>query len=357
MCMNTISQYKQQIDRNIEQYCSTLLQQTEESFGPYSREAMETYCSLLSRGGKRVRGALTIAAYKMAGGKDDDMIVNAARIVEMLNANLLVFDDIADLSDKRRGGPTVHRMFERYHREAKLYGDDVHFGVAMGLHVGLAGTYLVAIELDKLNVAPQVKLNATNNLNEAILTTIHGQFNDIANEAVRLVNETQVRRTLTWKAAYYTMLQPFQFGLMLAGDKSADSEMVREYTMNLGLAFQIVDDIIGTFGDEDASGKSNQEDIAEGKITVLVSRALQKGDAEQKKTLLAALGNKQLTQQDYEACRSIMRETGALQYARELADVHAKAAVQALADAPDYWTKDGIAYLNELADYVVVRNK
>lgn len=355
--MNAISTYKQNIDKNIEQYCSTLLSQTEADYGPYSLEAMETYCSLLSRGGKRVRGSMTTAAYKMAGGNDEQMITNAARIVEMLNTNLLVFDDIADLSDKRRGGPTVHRMFEDYHRENKLHGDDVHFGVSMALHVGLAGTYLVSAELDKLNLPEATKQKAIHSLNENVLTTIHGQFNDIANEAVRLVNENQVNRTLTWKAAYYTFLQPVQFGLMLAGDNNADSEVVRNYAINIGLAYQIIDDIIGTFGDEDQSGKSNTDDVKEGKITLLISRALQKGSEEQKKKLLESLGSKDLTEEEFEQCRQILRETGALDYAREQANMRAEEAIEALKDAPESWSKEGLDYFRDMADFVVSRNK
>lgn len=353
--MNTLSAYKQNIDDNITAFCEELLNQTEQDFGPYSREAMETYTSLLSRGGKRLRGALAIEAYRMAGGKNEDMIINAARIAEMLHVNLLVFDDIADLSDKRRGGPTVHKMFERYHHDAKLFGDSKHFGTSMALHVGLGGTYLVAMELARLDVDADAKLEATKNLNQAIYTTVQGQFNDIANEAVRLVNERQVERTLTWKSAYYTLLQPFQFGLMLAGSKDAELPMVRNYAMNLGLAFQIIDDIIGTFGDETKSGKSSHDDFAEGKITILVSRALQQGDADQKKKLLAALGNKKLTDTEFEEVRTILRQTGALEYAQDLADHHSQAAIKALDEAPTRWTEEGITFLHDLATYVTSR--
>lgn len=347
--------YKKQIDQNIAKYCDRLLQETQTDFGPYSYEAMETYASLLSRGGKRLRGSLVIAAYKMVGGRDDAMIIEAARTIEMLHSNLLIFDDIADLSDKRRGGSTVHKMFETYHREAKLYGDSEHYGVAMALHVGLAGTYLVEAEIARLKVNEPAKLAAATNMNHAIVAAVNGQLNDITNEAVRLVNEKQVERTLTWKSAYYTFLQPVQFGMLLSGSKDAELPLVRAYAMNLGLAFQIIDDIIGTFGEEEKSGKSNRDDIKEGKITILVSRALQQGTADQKRTLLSALGNHKLTTADYEACKQIMRETGALDYTRELADAHAQAAVKALDEAPAHWTEDGITFLHDLATYVTSR--
>jgi geranylgeranyl pyrophosphate synthase len=245
-------------------------------------------------------------------------------------------------------------MFEHYHKGAKLYGGSEHFGVAMGLHVGLAGTYLVATELGRLDVADDIKVAATNNLNQAIYTTVHGQFNDIANEAVRLVNEKQVERTLTWKAAYYTFLQPLQLGLLLAGSEDVNVPAVRTYAMNLGLAFQITDDILGTFGDA-ATGKSNREDIIEGKITLLVSRALQRSNADQKKVLLVALGNRDLTDEVYENVKFIMRKTGALDYVREIAMAHAQVAVKALDTTPKTWDKQGVQFLRELASFIVLR--
>jgi geranylgeranyl diphosphate synthase type I len=355
MTNSELSTYKKQIDQSIQHYCDRLLQQTEADFGPYSFEAMETYASLLNRGGKRLRGAMVMAAYKMVGGTDDAMIVEAARTVEMLNTNLLIFDDIADQSIKRRGGPTVHKMFETYHREAKLYGDSTHYGIAMALHVGLAGTYLVEAEIALLKVGEPAKLAASINMNHAIVTAVNGQLNDITNEAVRLVNEKQVERTLTWKSAYYTFLQPLQFGMLLAGSADAQLPLVRDYAMNLGLAFQITDDIIGTFGEESKSGKSSKDDLAEGKITILVSRALQEGTAEQKKTLLAALGNHKLTNEQHEACKQIMRDTGALEYARDMADTHAQVAIKALDQSPEHWGEDGINFLHDLATYVTSR--
>lgn len=355
MTNTDLSTYKKQIDQSIQHYCDRLLQQTEADFGPYSFEAMETYASLLNRGGKRLRGAMVMAAYHMVGGTDNAMIVEAARTVEMLNTNLLIFDDIADTSDKRRGGPTVHKMFETYHREAKLYGDSAHYGAAMAMHVGLAGTYLVEAEIARLKVDEAAKLAAATNMNHAILTAVNGQLNDITNEAVRLVNEKQVERTLTWKSAYYTFLQPLQFGMLLASSEDAKLPLVRDYAMNLGLAFQIIDDIIGTFGEETKSGKSSKDDLAEGKITILVSRALQESTAEQKKTLLAALGNHNMTVEQYESCKQIMRSTGALEYARDLADTHAHLAVKALDQAPERWGEDGINFLHDLATYIISR--
>ena len=348
--------HKSTIDADLERYCSKLLEEVERDYTNYSFEAIETFCLLLKRGGKRLRGNLSIAAYNMVGGKDEGVAIGAARITEILQTTLLILDDIADLSDLRRGGPTVHKMFEQYHHDAKLYGNSQHYGLSMALNVGLFGSYLVDAEILKFAVPDSIKLAVMQKVGAGMTTTIHGQLNDITNEAVRLINEKQVERTLTWKSAYYTFLQPIQFGMLLAGSKDAELPLVRDYAMNLGLAFQIIDDIIGTFGEEEKSGKSSKDDLKEGKITILVSRALQQGTAEQKKTLLAALGNHKLSIEQYEACKQIMRETGALDYARDLAEMHSSLAIKALDEAPTHWTEDGIAFLHDLATYVTSRH-
>ncbi len=99
-----------------------------DEYGAYSRAAIESFVSILSRGGKRLRGVLTMASYEMLGGKDREMIIKAARAVEMIHAYVLMIDDIADRSDTRRGGPSAHKIMEEYHHANSLKTEDVHFG-------------------------------------------------------------------------------------------------------------------------------------------------------------------------------------------------------------------------------------
>src|SRR5882757_2224696 len=134
-----LTEYKQQIDAGIAAYCDSLLRTISADFGPYSREAALAFCSLLQRGGKRVRGALVITSYNMFGGTDHQVALTAARGAEMLHVYMLIIDDVCDRSPMRRGDATVHEFLARYHREHHLHGDAAHFGVSTALAVALVG--------------------------------------------------------------------------------------------------------------------------------------------------------------------------------------------------------------------------
>lgn len=351
-----LSQYKSSLDIAINQLCVDLITQAENNFTPYSRECTKAFTSLLKRGGKRMRGALVINSYKMLGGTDDDMILRAAVVVEIIHAYLLIIDDIADNSTTRRGGPAAHEMMKDYHKNLNLHGDAEHFGTSIAMHTGLTGCHLAFEQIGQLQVDDATKLKATNALHQSLLTTIHGQYNDIFNEAVQDVDEAQVLRVLTWKTAYYSFLSPLQFGAILAKADTKRLDALNDYSMNLGLAFQITDDILGTFGNEFESGKSAKDDLCEGKITILVAKALANSSAEQKNQLIAVLGKHDLTDKEHENAKKIIQQTGALGYSRQLADKHAKSAMQALKNAPQDWQKPQVEFLQDLADYVVNRN-
>lgn len=351
-----LAAYKRLIDEAVQAYCDRLLVDCEREYTEYSRVATEAYCSVLRRGGKRMRGALVMNAYEMLGGTDKQVSLRAAVAIEMMHAYLLVTDDICDRSLTRRGGPTAHVLLADYHRTHHLHGDSAHFGISQALNAALLGSHLAQLELIKLPLNDTVKLELLHDLNEVLAVTIHGQFNDIFNEAVQTVNEAQVRNVLRWKTAYYSFLNPLQVGAGLAQADPAEFGILKDYADHMGLAFQIADDILGTFGNEADSGKSTEDDLKEGKITILVTRALERATSEQRQTILATLGDDQLRAKDYDLCKQVIEDTGALDYARQLADQHAHKAVVSLDAVPFSWDASGVAFLRDLASIVTNRS-
>lgn len=347
--------YKKLIDGDIELYTKTVQKSTLQKYGAHSRVAVDAYLEILGRGGKRIRGALTMVGYEMCGGKDKKMIVEAARAVEMIHAYILIIDDINDRSLSRRGGPTAHVSLADYHKKQNFSGDSVHFGESIAMNAALVGSHAAQMTLANLIVDSQLLLNAISVLNYGMITTAHGQFNDIFNEVSSDVVEQDVRNVLEWKTAHYTFLNPLTFGMVLAGADCKQTDAIAEYSLNAGLAFQITDDILGTFGTEFDSGKSPLDDIREGKKTLLTIYALEYASPADKNFLIQMLGNYKISQTEFNRCKEILVETGALEYAQKEAQKCVDRAVLSLKTHKDLWNETGTEFLTSLAQYLTNR--
>ena len=349
-----LSKYKRLLDARIEQYCQELLS-TSEGYTQYSRVAADGLCQILRRGGKRLRGALVMNAYEMVGGADRQVSLRAGLALELIHAYLLIIDDICDRSVMRRGGKSAHVVLTDYHKEHTLHGDSEHFGMSVAMNTAMLGAHLAQVELTKLDVDETIRLAVVREVNEVLAQTIHGQFNDLFNEAVQRVSETEVMQVLEWKTAYYSFLSPIVVGMRLAGVVEAP-EVIKDYTRNLGLAFQIVDDVLGTFGNEFESGKSATDDMREGKVTLMVAYALEHATVNDRTEFLRWLGNEQITSEGLAVCKKIMQECGAVDYAKDSARSHADKAVAALDEAPTDWVARNVEFLRGLAEFIVTRS-
>ena len=322
--------YKQTIDADIEAYAPHVTRITKEQFGQYPSVVTDAYLDLLRRGGKRIRGMLVMLGYEMCGGKDRQMIARAATAIEMTHAYILILDDIQDRSKLRRGKPTVHEMLAAYHRKHNLKGDAYHAGVALAINAACAGLHAAQVLLAGLSAPDDLKVKALGIVNHTMITTAHGQTIDIMNELADNVSDKDVDQVMEWKTAHYTILNPLCMGMVLAGAGCEDTDAIRDYSLNTGMAFQLTDDIMGVFGTDAQTGKSNMDDIREGKRTVLVQHALKHASSDDKQVLLAALGNEKLTRHEFESCQRILRDYGSLAYAQDLARHHIEQALASL---------------------------
>ncbi|MDQ5885644.1 MAG: Polyprenyl synthetase family protein [Patescibacteria group bacterium] len=351
-----LADYKSRIDADIEQYSKQLQTKTLQNFGANSRVALDAYLEILGRGGKRIRGALTIAGYEMAGGTDGKMIVQAARAVELIHAYLLVIDDINDRSPIRRGGLPAHLIMSEYYRSKDLGIDDLHFGESIAIHASLVANHTAQSVLLDLDVSPELKIRALDALNQSLVVTGFGQANDVFNEVLGSeVDERAVMNVLEWKTAHYTFLSPLQLGMILAGASDEQIKSIKPFAMNAGLAFQISDDNLGVFGTEFESGKSPLDDIREGKCTLLATYALEHGSDTDKNFLMQMLGKSGLTQLEFERVKDILLSSGALRFAKDKATFHVHAAQKAL-DTNAYFDEKQTVFLRSLADFLLTRN-
>lgn len=340
-----IASYKLDINREIEKYCSAALSQTHENFGEYPSLAVQAYCEILKRGGKRMRGILSVIAYEMTGGQDKKVALKTALAVEMLHAYILMIDDIQDRSEKRRGGPTGHVSLAQYHDSKHLKGSSKHFGESIALNGALFGLHSALNVLVDIDVDSNYKVLAIKNVNKNFIITAHGQTMDIFAEALQVSSETDADKILLWKTSFYTFLNPLQLGAIMAGSTEDDLRKFENFSIHAGRAFQITDDILGVFGDEKIIGKDPMDDMREGKRTILIVKTLELAPKADAYFLEQRLGDNNLTQAEFEKCREIIESSGALAYAQRQAKNYVIDALAALENIKKSSGKDEVNFL------------
>ena len=309
------------------------------------REALEALEDLTLRGGKRVRASLVMMGYRAATGEEPRQILDPAAAVELLQSYLLIHDDVMDRSDLRRGGPTVHRMF------SERYGDE-WLGISLAITVGdLADSYAQQL-IAESDFPPENVLAALGVYNTMVEYTGYGQILDLLGPHVE-ADVDYVLKTHLLKTSMYTFIGPLLLGATLAGADQDLMEALARYGASAGIAFQLHDDYLGLYGEEEVIGKPATSDLEEGKRTVLVVEALRRAGEGEREALLAALGKKGITREELEAVRRIVRETGALEFSRELEEQHLREAIEAVEGARmDDFVRE---FLVELAKFSVSR--
>ena len=348
--------YKEAIDEDIAAYSKHVQSITLQQYGANARTDTDAFLDILARGGKRIRGALTMLGYEMSGGQNRAMILQAARAIEMLHAYILIIDDIQDHSSVRRGGPAAHIMLADHHRQHHLAGDSDHFGVSLALNAALAGAHAAQMIMANIDAPEQLRLNALSVINRTMVITAHGQTSDIMNESVAKVGMDSVDQVLVWKTAQYSFLNPLHVGMVLAGADCHATDAITDYAMNIGKAYQITDDILGTFGSELSVGKSPMDDLREGKRTILTVFALENTASADKNFLLQMLGNQQLSPAEYDRCKDILISCGALKHAKVVAKTYVEQATSSLETESGRWPAGSIQFLHALASYILERS-
>jgi geranylgeranyl diphosphate synthase type I len=252
---------------------------------------------LVLRGGKRMRAAILAAAFEACGGQGGSAAVVApGAALELFQGYLLVHDDWMDGDDLRRGGPSVPALMR------ECFGKH---GDAMSV---LAGDLMSAWSQRALLEAPQPAahlLGAARELGVAHEDVVEGQILDVQGQAG---DAAQVRQVHLLKTASYTVRGPVGMGARLAGASDLQVAALVAFATPLGVAFQLRDDVLGTFGDATAMGKPAGSDLRAGKRTALVVHALKEpGGA----AVSAVLGQADASEAQIAAAVRVLEESGA----------------------------------------------
>ncbi len=235
------------------------------------------------RGGKRVRPAFAWTGWLGAGGDehgpDTDAVLRVCSALELVQACALVHDDIIDSSGTRRGFPTLHVEFADRHRVGGWAGDPGKFGESVAILLGdLALAWADDLVRESgVDAATQTRIGP---VWSAMRTEVlGGQYLDVYTEVTGDESVAAALRINRYKTAAYTIERPLHLGAALAGAGDALIAAYREFGTDLGIAFQLQDDLLGVFGDPEVTGKPSGDDLREGKRTVLFAEALARADA------------------------------------------------------------------------------
>jgi geranylgeranyl diphosphate synthase type II len=290
---------------------------------------------VMSIGGKRLRPVLTLMACNLFNDKVDNAVFPATGI-EVFHNFTLVHDDIIDNAPVRRGFPTVHSKWNV--NQAVLSGDVMAF-----------------IANDCFLQTPQRCMAEVFRIfNKAAIEVCVGQQMDIDFEKTNQVSQAEYLRMIELKTAVL-LAASAKIGALIGGAGEKDAEFIYEFGLNLGLAFQIQDDLLDTYGNASVFGKKTGGDIVSNKKTILLVKALEMASPTQLKKLHELIDNENDPEEKVRKVVEIYDQLNLRQTTETLAVEYIRSAFRYLemADAP----KERKQELTELVNTLVGREK
>ncbi len=299
------------------------------------KDLYEASRHLMKAGGKRLRPFLIVTGYNVFR-EDIERVLPVAAAVEIFHTFTLIHDDIMDRDEFRRGVPTVHKVWGE--PMAILAGDLLH-----------AKTYEL---LSKADLPPQIIARLVREMAEAATIICEGQAMDMSFEERMDVTVDEYFEMIKRKTAFLFRLSARFGGIVAAANEEAISALTR-YGEDIGIAFQMIDDILGLFGKEEETGKPVGSDVRESKKTYPILYALEKASGEDKDTLRRILTKKEKTEEDIKIALEIIKRSGGEEATRKLAREYAERAINAITSLPE---NNARKLLVQLAEFVIERS-
>jgi len=304
--------------------------------------ATDVLASFVLDGGKRIRPTFAWWGWRGAGGRPDGpqagAVLEAVSALELVQACALIHDDLMDGSATRRGRPTVHVRFAGRHAAEGWRGSPSAFGAATAI---LLGDLALAWADDMLRGAGldvAAAARATGPWEAMRTEVLGGQFLDVLLQATGEASPAAALRVDRYKTAAYTVERPLHLGAAIAGAPEALVAGYRRFGADVGVAFQLRDDLLGVFGDPAVTGKPAGDDLREGKRTLLLALALERATdgagAAAREAVAAAIGDPDLDTDGVDRVRSALTDLGAPQAVEERITTLTRSALDALAAAP-----------------------
>ena len=300
------------------------------------KQLYDAAAHLIIHGGKRLRPYLVLKSCKVLGGKQVDAIA-AASSVEMIHNFTLVHDDIMDNDEMRHGVPTTHNKFDM---PLAILAGDVLYSKA----------YHTISSKSKLS--PNHTTQLVTKLSKACVEICEGQVDDVKlAENKRIPTEKEYIRMIEKKTAVLFEVS-CAMGAICAKRKEKDVKNLSTFGRNLGIAFQITDDLIGIMGDSKVTKKPVGNDIREGKKSLPILLAIRKARGNDKKKILKVFGKSKAAKKDVQTAVNTIRSLGIEEEVRKKALQYATKATKSL----DSYSGNDKKEMVSLLDFVVKRS-
>ncbi|OBH00508.1 MULTISPECIES: bifunctional (2E,6E)-farnesyl/geranyl diphosphate synthase [unclassified Mycobacterium] len=304
-------------------------------------------------GGKRLRPAFAYWGWRaVAPGEPDTEALLLFSALELLHACALLHDDVIDDSATRRGKPTTHVRFAELHRDRGWRGSPVQFGISAAILLGDLALAWADDIVFGLDLPRQTQRRIRRVWADIRTEVLGGQYLDIVGEASAAESIASAMNVDTFKTACYTVARPLQLGVAAAADRPDVQAAFAQFGTDLGVAFQLRDDVLGVFGDPAVTGKPSGDDLRSGKRTVLLAEAMERADKSDPlaANLLRTSIGERLTDAQVSELRELIVSVGALAAAeRRIAELTERA-LATLAVAPvNAAAKAGLTELARMA--------
>ena len=306
----------------------SLAKKRAENLGP---EYVELWVELEANtvGGKRFRPRMVFAAYQSLGGTDVEAAACIGAAFELLHTALIVHDDVIDHDFVRRGGPNISGTYrDRARAAGASEAAAEHRGISAAVIAGDLALFNAYRLIDRSGVGDAVRGRLVEVMDDALFASAAGELIDV--DFAWLPDVPAVDDILTMerlKTAVYSFECPLQAGAILAGAAEETVATLGEFGREMGIAYQLIDDLLGVFGAEAETGKTTIGDLREGKRTVLIAYAVTRpGWGE----VAALLGDPALDETGAERLRAFLIASGARGFAEGLARYYANRALARL---------------------------
>ena len=324
-----MSELKQKIYSKIKADLADIEKELSENLNPFLDLVSKTASHILFSGGKRLRPILTVLSARLCG-YSDHFAKKISTVFEYLHAATLLHDDLVDGATVRRGSPVAHSIWGN--SKAVLVGDFL-----------LARALSIASETGRPKVIKIIS-QITENMSQ-------GEIQQLMRKGNIDLSESEYLEIITRKTA--VLIQgSCRVGAILAKASEKDEKALSDYGFNLGLAFQMADDLLDYTANPVSLGKEIGADLKEGKLTLPVIRALGVANPKDQSQMKAIIQNEQFSAEEFRILVDMLNQYDGIQYTRKLAVERIDAAKAALSV---FEPTEIRSLLNDIADYALER--